>query len=187
MSFYQNLCFVKFCIDCCKKDAYTSYFLTAIFSSIYGLFNLIISIIGSIVLNNSQYDYEDDICFDTFLFNFLIVLYYAIYSIILFYNATTIIQTKNVKWTYYLISPLSLSLIILGGIEYRYINNCISNNSTLFYQVSYIINCIQFLFNLIIFIIGYKTSRNNNMPIHNNNNNYNNYNNNVDYINIMTN
>jgi hypothetical protein len=87
MSTYHNILCVKCINKTCKCDNNGAYFTTSLLYFAFGLFNIAISITGAVILNYSEYEQEDDICFQSFLFNFLMTVYSVIYGISLFYSS----------------------------------------------------------------------------------------------------
>lgn len=164
MSLYNNICLVHLImyifVQC---DILKSYIVIAFISAIYGLILIMCSIVGSIIMNASQYEQtETDICFGTFLFNFLMVVYTALYGILALYNTNAILRTKNMRWTFYIKSLFSLGLIFFGFYDYNEINNCTSDyNSVMYYKITFWYNLNEFFVSSIMCICGYVISKNN--------------------------
>lgn len=167
MSYYHNLCMVSLCSNKCKQEPFSSYTITAVLSAVFGLLNLTNAITGSIILNNSEYTEEDNVCMDSFLFNFMIVVYSAVYGIALIYNAIMILKSTNTKLCFPIDTTISLMLIIFGSLDYNTTNNCEKNASSIYYLLNFWYTIIRLILSVIFFIIGFIMSKYESTPIMN--------------------
>ena len=168
MSHYHNLCIVRLLTQKCNKDPYTAYTHTAAMSAIFGVMNVGISVGGAVVINKYTYQDERDICFDSFLFNFLMTFYIAIYGISLIYNASMILRAINVRWCYIINLVCSIALIVLGSIDYDSIkNNCSVDSMTIYFEITFWYNVFGTLIGICVLIYGYNLSKHEDVPIMN--------------------
>ena len=173
MSYYHNLCLVSLCTHKCHRDPYTSYTITAYLSGLFGLLNIGIAILGGVILNENEYKHEDDICFDTFLFTFLMIIYSGMYGISLMYNASMILRATNTRWCFPVNLVMSTALIVFGAIDYKTVSiYCFQDSTTQYYLATFWYTVVRFFGSLCIFCIGYRLSQLESTPIMNDGNSY---------------